>query len=194
MAPPDHLEDLRRGIEASFKKLEAMDIHGWQAEQQRLEAKIEGVCRELESMHTNVSITQVAGGSAVAAGGAMAMLGAALAPFTFGITLPLVAAGVALGAAGGLTTAGGHLMQKFVSNARLNELLPRSHTFCERTRKLQDALDELLGLLQKLHQVMHLKGIKLISDVLPIQQQLDANRIHSVLKRLLQSGKVQEEL
>ncbi|KAI5079321.1 hypothetical protein GOP47_0004800 [Adiantum capillus-veneris] len=194
MTPPDHVEDLqRRRIEASFKKLDAMDVHGWRAEHQHLKAKMEGVCRELESMHMNVSITQVAGGSAVAAGGAMAMLGAALAPFTFGITLPLVAAGAALGAAGGLTTAGGHLTQKLVSKARLDELRHHSHIFCERTRKMQYALDELLGLLQKLQQVMHPRGIKLISDVLPMQQQrrqqLDVNRIDSVLKRLLQSGK-----
>ena len=61
------------------------------------------IANECGSLHRDCNIANVTGSSVGAAGGLMALVGLALAPVTFGVSLSLTIAGAATGVAGATT-------------------------------------------------------------------------------------------
>ncbi len=64
-------------------------------------------------MHKNTRVGSLVGSSIGAVGGVTALVGLALAPFTFGASLALTAAGAVAGAAGGVTAAASNFTDMF---------------------------------------------------------------------------------
>ena len=75
----------------------------WRSTRQRTINKLYEIANECNNLHKDCNIANVTGSSIGAAGGLMALVGLALAPFTFGTSLSLTIAGAATGVAGATT-------------------------------------------------------------------------------------------
>ncbi|XP_064421849.1 apolipoprotein L3 isoform X2 [Latimeria chalumnae] len=116
--------------------------------------KLRELAEEIQSHRENVNIAQVSGASVGIVGGGLAIAGLILAPFTVGVSLGLTAAGVATGAAGGLTSWGANLVEGGILKDRqqqIQEVLKRDEFQSKEVRNilnvndLSNRLQELLG-------------------------------------------------
>uniref|UniRef100_A0A4W5NZN8 Si:cabz01007807.1 n=1 Tax=Hucho hucho TaxID=62062 RepID=A0A4W5NZN8_9TELE len=67
--------------------------------------KLHALADDITSFHKKAKIGNITGGTTAAVGGGAAIVGLALAPFTFGASLIITAVGVGVAAAGGITSA-----------------------------------------------------------------------------------------
>lgn len=66
---------------------------------------LHAIADNISNFHQKAKIAGITGGTTTAVGGATAIAGLALAPFTFGFSLVLTAVGVGVATAGGITSA-----------------------------------------------------------------------------------------
>uniref|UniRef100_H3AGA2 Uncharacterized protein n=1 Tax=Latimeria chalumnae TaxID=7897 RepID=H3AGA2_LATCH len=127
--------------------------------------KLRELAEEIQSHRENVNIAQVSGASVGIVGGGLAIAGLILAPFTVGVSLGLTAAGVATGAAGGLTSWGANLVEGGILKDRqqqIQEVLKREWKMQEVTEQILNKMIEMLKMCLKfkdiIQQVNNLKG------------------------------------
>ncbi|XP_066579127.1 apolipoprotein L domain-containing protein 1 isoform X2 [Amia ocellicauda] len=78
--------------------------------------ELRSLARDLDKLHKKTRIAGITGGTAGAVGGTAAVAGIILAPFTFGTSLLVTAAGVGVAVAGGATGAGAAITDKVQSS------------------------------------------------------------------------------
>lgn len=82
------------------------EVQKWLTIRQTTIEIIEGIIKYLIEQRRNVNFARITGGITAAGGGAMALVGLALIPVTFGGSMALMVGGVALSTVGGVTATG----------------------------------------------------------------------------------------
>ncbi|XP_056124472.1 apolipoprotein L6-like [Rhinichthys klamathensis goyatoka] len=108
---------------------------------------------ELESMHKNTMKGSLVGSSIGAAGGVTALVGLALAPFTFGGSLALTAAGAVAGVAGGVTGGASNITDA-IKQKSLRETIEKI------INDFQSTINPMIELLSNIHNITEKKGFQ----------------------------------
>lgn len=86
------------------------------------ERDLQNVIKNLNKVHQNVGIAKASSSSTALIGGGMALGGFIASFFTAGIAIPVMIAGAAIAAAGGLFTAGSQVTEKVISKGQLKNI------------------------------------------------------------------------
>ncbi|KAK6192413.1 hypothetical protein SNE40_003882 [Patella caerulea] len=115
---------------------------------------------KLNKMEKDVQISEITGSTAGVTGGVMMLAGILGAPFTFGGSLSLTAAGAALGTAGAVTGAGAAIAKSVITKNKREEI----NKLLENDEKLMEKLEEKLRLVYESAKLA-ISGTKLVAGV-----------------------------
>uniref|UniRef100_A0AAY5LAT8 Uncharacterized protein n=1 Tax=Esox lucius TaxID=8010 RepID=A0AAY5LAT8_ESOLU len=99
---------------------------------------LNGFADDMADFHKKAKIGNITGGTTAAIGGGAAIVGLALAPFTFGASLIVTAVGVGVAAAGGITSASATIsdnVNNMNERKKVEVVLEHYHAMMEELRK-----------------------------------------------------------
>ncbi|XP_028310053.1 apolipoprotein L2-like isoform X2 [Gouania willdenowi] len=109
--------------------------------------QLEDTAVQLNRMHTGAKISSVAGSSVGLVGGVTSIVGLALMPVTFGVSLALTMTGAGLGIASGVNSVVTTATEIGVNTAQLKKAGELFQNFMEDVQKLQDCIDQVISLM-----------------------------------------------
>ena len=104
------------------------------------------IAEQLDKVHKDVNIAKMTGSTVGIVGGAIATVGAALIPFTVGVSTILVGVGSGASALGGLVAGGASIVELCIDgikNSKAQEQIQRDKQQCERVKSFWERYDVL---------------------------------------------------
>ena len=116
--------------------------------------KLEELADNLDTHHENVNIANLTASSVGAAGGALAVTGAILSFFTFGLAAPLAVAGTTMAVTGGVTSLGATLAEYGITKDRCSDAQKLYDDDMKLTERIDQSLDKVDELAEKLKAIL----------------------------------------
>lgn len=117
-------------------------------------AKLEELADDLDTHHENVNIANLTASSVGAAGGALAVTGAVLSFFTFGLAAPLAFAGTAMAVTGGVTSIGATLAEYGITKDRCSDAQKIYDDDMKQTEQIVEILDKIGELTERFEAIL----------------------------------------
>ena len=108
---------MARKLQKKFQRC----VNEWKEEREKTIRMFQEIAQKLEEHRKNVNISRITGSAAGVGGVSIAAVGAVLALFTFGASIPLMITGGAIAGVGSVTASGASIADRVLSNSGLKE-------------------------------------------------------------------------